>query len=117
VTLHVSVASDVREDADDLVGAVHWALYADGDVGGFGPGDARSLRGDHTSVVDLSARGAACFVHVADVPATALQVLAFLDADGSGDDSSGDPVTLPTDAFSLEPDVRTQVEVVLDYIE
>jgi hypothetical protein len=117
ITLRFSVSSSVRDDATALTGWLEWSLYADGDVGGLGPGDAQALYGGEVRGVDLSPKGEVEIVHVPDAEARRYQVLGYLDVDENGTDDDGDPVTLPSDGFAVPADQNTAVEVVFDYIE
>lgn len=117
LVLDVSMDEAVRRDAPgDLRGDLHWGLYRDGDVGALGPGDHASVLGDFVPDVDLSATGSGVTVPIPDVPAGDYQVLGYLDDDGDGESSAGDPVTLPSAGFSVPEGERTEVQMVLNYL-
>lgn len=117
LSLEFSLEESIREDAGGrMTGDLHWAVYRGGDVGLFGPGDHDSLYAGEIHGVDLAGSGSVYEIHLENVDAKDYQVLAFLDRDGDGESSGGDPVTFPSDAFGVRADLRTRVTVLLDYV-
>jgi hypothetical protein len=118
LTLHFFVSEFVRDEAPgDLVAVLHWAIYRGGDVGLLGPGDSPVLYdGETDTEIDLSGLDASYDVHVPNVPPGEYQVLGYFDDDGKDEDSSGDPVTFPSDPFVAKADLRSRVDVPFDYL-
>lgn len=117
LSLEFSLEDSIREDAGGpMQGDLHWAVYRGGDVGLFGPGDHDSLYDGKIEAVDLAAADAIYEIHLKNVDAKDYQVLAFLDRDGDGESSGGDPVTFPSEAFGVRAGLRTRVTVLLDYV-
>jgi len=118
LVMRFALDDELRADAGERArGPLHWALFRGGDVGLFGPGDAEAVREGVTEApVDLATPGAAWTLSLPGLAPGEYQVLAFLDHDGDGDDSDGDPVTFPSDAFAVRPDRRTALDVRLDYV-
>jgi hypothetical protein len=129
----------VRSGAACLRGTLNWSLYRGGDVGLFGPGNNPSLYGgafeadftncpgnpladaglfDESKLNDAgaNAEGLQGEVDLPDIPAQSYQALGYLDCHGTGESSSGDPVTMPQNAFKLLPDTYLQVSVALDHV-
>lgn len=117
LTFLFSATADAKADADALVGDMRWAIYESGDVSLFGPGDSLPLyEGVIEGAVDFTPDDAVFVDHLANIPAGSYQILALLDLNESKDGEDGEPVTFPSDAFEAPADVRTQIEVVLDYV-
>lgn len=116
LTFKFTATSDAKADADALIGEMRWALYRSGDVDLFGPGDNAPLYEGVAGTVDFSPDDAVFIDHLADVPAADYHILALLDLNGSKDGEDGEPVTFPSEPFQAPKDVRTQIDVVLDYV-
>lgn len=116
LTLLFSVTDAERETAGDrCAGFAHWALYAGGAVGPFGPGDNPPLLGNSAHKLDLTKPGAKDALTLPNVDARSYQVLGFISQQGPGHPSvSGDPVTLPSGTFTLAPNTHLEVDVVFN---
>jgi hypothetical protein len=117
LTMKFQMTDDAKEDVASLEGVMRWALYQDGEVSLFGPGDTKpSFEGAVANVVSFDGDGVVIVEHVPDIPPGAYQLLALLDIDNSKTGSEGEAVTFPSDGFDVPADQRTQIEVVLDYV-
>lgn len=125
LTIAFVLHKSVRNNADgDLQGRMLWGLYKGGTVSWDGPDDrAVKLFGTPEPPPNLEALPFVDFKSVAeyavtlsDIPAGAYQLVVYLDDDDSGDADTGDPVSLPTDAFKVLANEHTRVEGVMNYL-
>lgn len=117
LTMRFQITDDAHADAAGLEGVMRWALYHDGEVSLFGPGDTQpTFEGAVANVVSFEDASVVIVEHVPDIPAGAYQLLALLDIDNSKTGSDGEAVTFPSDGFQVHANERTQIEVVLDYV-
>jgi hypothetical protein len=104
-----------RNAPGDLQGDLHWGLYDDGTVSGTGPNEP-SVAGTFVPDVDLSDPDTIIEIAVPNMEPGRYQALGYLDDDGDGESSNGDPVTLPSEGFNAPADQETRVQIFLDYI-
>ena len=121
LTLIYAPSDSVRKQVDHLAGTLNWGLYKGGDVGPFGPGDKQSLYGgnfyvDYDSDAGAPDGGVPGEIDLPDIPPQSYQALGYLDVHGTGESSSGDPVTLPAGAFGIDAGTHLEVNVPLDYV-
>ncbi len=118
LSLRFFVPHKIRGGAPgDLNGILHWGLYKGGDVGMLGPGDNKAVReGETKQPLNLAPNQSEHYVHIPNLPPGEYQSLGYLDDDGKDEDSSGDPVTFPSKAFSAKADEQTLHDVPLDYL-
>lgn len=117
VTLRFIVNDEVRDSTPRrLIGTLNWGLYKGGDVDLLGPGDHPSLHGDEIKEASFVAPNTVYEITVTNVRPQPMQALAYLDTDGDGDSSKGDPVTFPSRPFDVPADKHTVVKVVFDFL-
>jgi hypothetical protein len=117
ITVYFDATDKVRSEAKSLKGPMHWALYNAGDVGGLGPGNATAVYEGEIDNADLGPTNFQYCVNIPNAKAQQYQSLGFLDIDMSGDDSGGDPVTLPSDPFNVPANDWTHTPILYDYVE
>jgi hypothetical protein len=118
LSLKFAIAEKIRTKSEgDLNGVLRWAMYKDGDVGLMGPGDNKYvLSGESKGPVDLSKPEAVYVVNLPNVTPGKYQVLGYVDDDGNGKDTSGEPVTFPKDGFVVSAGGQTVHDVSFDYL-
>jgi hypothetical protein len=134
LTLVYFPTASVRSGVKTLKGTLNWGLYKGGDVNILGPGNNNSVFGgavpvdfgedDQPAVATDGGSfeftqidgGREVEIVLQGIPARSYQALGYLDIHGTGDATSGDPVSLPSGSFTLAPGTSLRVDVPLDYI-
>jgi hypothetical protein len=121
VQFRFTAADDLRDSSAaerrSRVGTIHWALYAEGEVDLFGPGDDESEYGGRLSGVDFSRSSPppAYLTEPVDVDPGAYHVLAFLDQNGTEAAEDGEWVTFPSEAVRVPAGTCTRIEAELNF--
>jgi hypothetical protein len=120
LVLHFFTTESTRKHADlsHLTGLLHWGVYREGDVSGFGPGDNVAVfSGDTTEMIDFSHSEDFYEITIPNAPAKHYQALGYVGPSTPDKKAaSGDPVTLPSDSFATTPNQRVVAMMALNFV-
>ena len=122
--LRFGVSSTVRSSpalVDPLVGTIYGKLFLAADVSATGPADGAPTFGDVTMVgADLETATETMAWTAPPLAPDQYVFLGFYDLDGNGASSqypdAGDPVTLPSAGFTVEPGQEVMVTAQFDLV-